>query len=443
MTKQSEWCRSILLTIALLLLATVVSAQEEVGGLYGTVTDSNGEALPGVSVNLDGMGAGKTQITDIQGKYRFLGLDPGAYSLKAALDGFSTVEYPRLDLRAGRNTTVEIQLTPAIGEVITVTSETPLLDERKIAQGSILTQVDLEAIPTARDPWAVLNQAPGVLVDRVNVGGNESAQMSIFVAPGAEAKDNHYLIDGVEITDLMFGQAPTYFDFDQFSQFELSTGGGEITKLTAGVSINMVTKRGTNEFRGSARYVVADADGYLGVLKQGEPTLDPGELGEGQDEAITGNRINRNQEYGFEAGGPALRNRLWLWGSWGNTITNTFAANGLPEEFALENVAVKLNAQITAANSLVASWTTGNKTSDARGAGPTRRPEATWRQRGPTDIMKIEDTHMFGSSLFVSGSWGRVGGGFQLMGRGGPGPEDPEPLFDSDGVLKQNIWSFR
>ena len=105
-------------------------------------------------------------------------------------------------------------------------------------------------------------------------------------------------------------------------------------------------------------------------------------------------------------------------------------------------MALKLNAQLSSANSLVASWSTGNKTSDARGAGPYRAPETTRRQRGPTDIMKLEDTHMFGSSLFLSGNWGKVDGGFQLTGNGGVGPEAPEPLLDSDGVLKRNAETF-
>lgn len=324
-----------------------------------------------------------------------------------------------------------------------MTSETPLLDERKLAKGSILTQIDLDVIPTARDPWAVLNQAPGVLVDRINVGGNESARQSFFIAPGALIEDNSYLIDGVEITDSSVGGASsTYYDFDQFSQFELSTGGSEITKISSGVSINMVTKRGTNEARGSARFFVTDADGYFGILQQGDPQLDPDELGIGQDEAITGNRTDRNQEYGFEAGGPALRDRVWLWAAWANTNTRTLTADGQPQDYALENLAFKTNAQITGANSLGASWSTGNKTADARGAGPAVSREATYRQRGPSDILKLEDTHVFGSSFFLSGTWSKVGSGFQLAGQSGAGPTAPEMLWDSDGIWKQNADTY-
>src|SRR5690606_7477497 len=106
---------------------------------------------------------------------RFLNLDPGSYRLTASLEGFSTLAYPDVAVGVGRNTTLDLVLsTPtddaaeAIGAIITVTSESPLLDERKVARGVSISQVELEKIPTARDPWALVTQTPGVLSDRIN-----------------------------------------------------------------------------------------------------------------------------------------------------------------------------------------------------------------------------------------------------------------------------------
>ena len=91
-----------------------------------------------------------------------------------------------------------------------VESETPTLDERKLRQGAQISQADLEKIPTARDPWAVLNQTPGTLVDRVNVGGNESVEQAATQEP--------FEVDGVDITDLRAtGASPTFHDFDQYA----------------------------------------------------------------------------------------------------------------------------------------------------------------------------------------------------------------------------------
>jgi hypothetical protein len=294
---------SVFILVAFLLAGAAV-AQQEVGALHGIVTDTDGVPLPGVSVSVDGVGALKVQVSDERGQFRFLGLDPGSWALEAKLDGFSMVEYPAIDIRVGANTRVEIQLPSVVEEVVVVTSESPLLDERKIAQGSLLRQIDLEVVPTARDPWAVMNQAAGVMVDRVNVGGSESGLQSGFRTQASETMDNDFIIDGVQIT--MGGSSSTYYDFDQFSQIGLSTGGSEITKNTPGLSINMVTKRGSNEFRGSARFLLTDSKGYFGVLDQAEPSFSESDLGDGQTDFV-GNTVNVIQDYGFEAGGPVWR----------------------------------------------------------------------------------------------------------------------------------------
>ena len=121
-----------LIAAALLLLSTggAAWAQEETGNVYVKVLDTAGTPLPGVTVELTGMGAPRIMVTNTAGEVRFLGLDPGTVSLKASLEGFSTLEYPNVNVRVARSTSLEVQLTEAIGEVITVTSESPLLAER-------------------------------------------------------------------------------------------------------------------------------------------------------------------------------------------------------------------------------------------------------------------------------------------------------------------------
>jgi len=429
--------------------AATTVAQEETGNIYVKVTDTQGTALPGVTVELTGMGAPRTMVTNTAGEVRFLGLDPGDFSLRASLEGFSTLEYPTINVRVARNTSIEVQLSQAIGEVITVTSESPLLDERKLATGTSITRVELEKIPTARDPWSVMNQTPQVLVDRINVGGNQSGQQANFRAPATNRYENDFLVDGVQITDMAAtGSSPTYYDFDQFEEMQFSTGGSEITKTSAGVSVNLVTKRGTNEFRGSGRYMLTDANGYFGLLEQGDANVSA-DLAPGQDE-LAGNQIDRIEDYGFEAGGPALRDRVWLWGSWGRNDIRQFAAGGTPDNTALENTVIKVNAQITSANSFIASFNNGDKRKAGRNASPIRPGPTTHNQRGPTGLYKVEDTHVFGSNLFVTGTWSKVDGGFQLMSQGQANagcfgtdcPLSVEPFRDSEGVYQNSYYLY-
>ena len=84
-------------------------------------------------------------------------------------------------------------------DVITVTAESPLLDERRISTGATVSQTELQKIPTARDPWAVLQTTPGVLTDRVNVGGNETGQQAVIGGrrPGHHGHDGPGLVSGL------------------------------------------------------------------------------------------------------------------------------------------------------------------------------------------------------------------------------------------------------
>ena len=172
------WVVALALAAALFALPGAASAQLQTGNLYGTIVDEQGSPLPGVTVTLSGQGAPQVFVTDSEGRFRFLGLAPGQYQIQSALEGFSTVDYPNVVVRVGRNTELEVTLSSAVEDVITVTAEAPILDERPISTGQTVTETELEKIPTARDPWVILQQAPGVLTDRINVGGNEAGQQS-------------------------------------------------------------------------------------------------------------------------------------------------------------------------------------------------------------------------------------------------------------------------
>jgi hypothetical protein len=447
----------IVITIAALLVlgtAAPAAAQEQTGNLYGTVADTQGEALPGVRVEVTGIGAPRTQFTDSNGAFRFLNLDPGGYQLVASLEGFSTVEYPNVDVGVGRNTNLEITVSPAVEEVITVTSESPLLDERKVSRGVSISQVELEKIPTARDPWAVVTQTPGVLSDRINVGGNESGQQAVFMAPGMSDDENSFAVDGVVITDMAaIGSSPTYYDFDQFEEIQVSTGGTDIEKISAGASLNLVTKRGSNNPRGSARYLLTDAEEQFGIFEQAEPdVLGEAENGDGNGglEAqtdVTGTGINEIVDFGFEAGGPIVRDKLWVWGSYGRNDIKQFNAAGNPDNTLLENSAIKFNGQPLAQNSAVGAWNRGDKLKDGRLGVSNRSLEASWNQDGPTEIWKIEDTHVFSSDFYLTGLYSYVDGGFQLQSKNGTFPPpsittDQETAFEQgESVLAEDgIW---
>ena len=419
--------RALYLVALLLVLAVPALAQTQSGNIYGTVVSSGDKsALPGVTVTLKN-GAEQTQVTDAQGKFRFLGLSPGSYDLNVEIQGFTPVEQKGISVNIGRNTNVEVALQPAIeGETINVIADrSELLDFHETGKTTIVTLTDLEKTPTVRDPWAVLASAPGVLTDRINVGGNESGQQSSYVGPGSGGDQAIWSIDGMVITDMSAtGGSPTYYDFDSFQEMQVTTGGSDAAIATGGVVLNMVTKKGTNEWRGSGRYYVDDkgTQGNLNISGSDLGQAGPWNGNHAQTSFKQGNRIDKNEEYGAELGGPIVKDRLWIWGSYSKQKIDLFTINDFSDKTTLKDWNGKLNAQVTPSNSATAFAFDGDKIKLGRNAGPLRPQETTWDQSGfgpkPTGY-KGEDTQIIGSDFYVTGMYSVVNGGFELAPEGG------------------------
>jgi Carboxypeptidase regulatory-like domain len=418
-------------TTALLISLFAVSgiAQTQTGNIYGKVLAKDGSALPGVTVMLTGVAAPQTFVTDGTGSFRFLSLSPGRYSLKAELAGFGTATRQGISVNLGRNADVTMTLNPAAAESITVTAEAPLLDVRRAGTGADLTKVELEKVPTGRDPWVILQQTPGVLLDRINVGGNESGQQSNYVGKGTTPDQSTWNVDGVNITDVgALGSSPTYYDFDSFEEMQITTGGVDPRIQTPGVQLNMVTKRGTNDFKGSARYY--DTNHSL----QASPKIPS----EASSYLKFVNQIDSIQDRGIEIGGPIIKDKLWAWGAFAqqniDLLTATVLQSGsrFLDKTMLRNENIKVNAQPTSSNSLAIADTYGDKVKLGRNVGPTRFPETSWNQSdaysgggtgsltNPT-MWKIEDTQIFGPNLYLTGLYSKVQGGFQLIADNGVG----------------------
>src|ERR1700688_2670111 len=444
MKSDNRWRRLVAVATALLMgSAGAALAQLQTGNLYGKVGDQNGAALPGVTVTLDTGEAPQVQVTNAQGEFRFLSLAPATYRIKAELQGFSPVEYPHIVSNVGRNTTIEVTMNSAVEDVITVTSESPLLDERSIRTGNTVSQNELARIPTARDPWTVLQSTPGVLIDRVNVGGNESGQQSSYTGPGSFQNQAIWSVDGVVITDMAaLGSTPSYFDFGAFEEMQISTGGSDATIATGGVVLNLVTKRGTNEYRGSARYLQAPGSTQSNTSfsasqlptdpYKNPPTTQP-EFGSGFS-----NKINKVDDWGGEIGGPILKDHIWAWGSYGpqdvsvQTLPTALSPNGLTDKTKLPTWNAKVNAQVTASNSLTLFGSNNSKQKQGRNAGPTRTLPTAWDQGqfgGKPTILKAEDTQIFSPNLYATVLYSHVYGGFFLTPIGGVARASPDNLL--------------
>jgi Carboxypeptidase regulatory-like domain/TonB-dependent Receptor Plug Domain len=431
----TKFLKTALVAVAVLAMAGLALGQAQSGNIYGKVVAEDGSALPGVTVTLSGGGPTLVTATDNRGEFHYLTLAPGnSYALKFELSGFTSVDQTGVGVALGHNTDIRVAMKlTKVEAAVTVSGEAPLLDTKKVGTGATVTRSEMDMIPSARDPWVVMQTIPGVQIDRLNVGGNQSGQQSIFVAKGAQTTQGSWNLDGVTVSDMASGaSSPTYWDFDAFQEMQVVTGGNDPAIATAGVTLNMVTKRGTNDVHGSARTFITDQ------AWQAHPPLTAemkaqSAAGNG---SFVGEQITGVQDYGIEVGGPVLKDRLWLWGSYGRDQIDLVTVTNFPDKTTLEDINGKLNWQVLPSNALTGFYLRGDKRKFGRSAAINRPPPTTVDQKGPTALYKIEDNQVISSNLVVDAFYSYLDEGFQLVPEGGL---NAQTLFDSNAIWQNSF----
>src|SRR4026207_1690327 len=147
------WCvgRGACALAVLTALAWPAHAQV-VGQIQGTVTDAQGGVLPGVSLTLRNTetGAMRTTVSESDGVYRFAGLQPGTYALKAELQGFAAVDVERLTITIGLQLQQDLKLqVQSLQETVTVTGEGAVSEAPRTEVAQVITQEQIETLPMA------------------------------------------------------------------------------------------------------------------------------------------------------------------------------------------------------------------------------------------------------------------------------------------------------
>jgi hypothetical protein len=409
------------------------SAQVSTGRIDATISDSTGAVLPGVTVDISGPES-HSGVTDTLGEVHFLNLAPGTYTVSAKLPGFGDYLNKSVPVTTGGSVPLKISLAVAgVSAQVQVTGESPVVDVKRVTQTTNVTVEELQNIPSARDPWVVLQTVPGVIVDRVNVGGSESGQQSSYQAKGASGADNTWNMDGVAITDMAAtGATPTYYDFDMFQEMQVTTGGADLTSATPGVQLNMVLKSGSNTPHGSTRIYFENESLQSNNMPADLAASIGGASGKG-------NRMHQYKDYGFELGGPIVKNRLWAWGAASKTHVDLITLTGGHDKTDLQDTSFKATGEIS--KNVRANYTffRGNKEKFGRGASATRPPETTYDQKGPTPLNKVEANFVLGSNMFLSAKAGRTAGGFSLTAEGGA---DKSIYQDDSGVYHNTFDTY-
>src|SRR5438093_1212862 len=430
--------------VCLLALALAAPARAQVftGRIDVTVEDPTGARLPGVVVELSGPEV-QTQVADAAGQAHFLSLPVGVYTVKVSLTGFAPETNSHVEVVSGASTALDVKLKVAGGsETVNVVAVTRAVDVRRATTTVNISLTEMQELPTARDPWALLETVPTVFLDRVNVGGSESGQQANYNAKGAQNTDNAWTIDCVPVTDMgdnvvrprhASGASAFYYDFDALQEMAITTGGADAQNATGGVQVNVVLRKGTNLPHGSMRYFFENQS----LQSVNMPADRAAALGGSPG---TGNRAESYRDYGFDLGGPLLRDKIFIWGTMGRTGINLLTLNGLATDTAFDNVAFKAEGRMNNAVRGNFAFYENAKDQTGRDAGPTRPIETTWSQSGPTRYFKGEGNFIVRKGLFASVKGAYVSAGFDLIPAGGLAKDY---YIDSGGVVHNTYYQYQ
>ncbi|MGH9144991.1 MAG: carboxypeptidase regulatory-like domain-containing protein, partial [Vicinamibacterales bacterium] len=284
--------------------SVAANAQVLPGNMIGVVRDDSNAVLPGATVTLTSPalpGGPVSAVTNAQGEYRFTGLPPGTYGLSIALVGFSAYDEADLRVTVGGTTERNVRLPLAsVKESITVRGDAPLIDPRQTGIGQTLSTEVVESLPNKRFTAAAsfMTDSPGVTV------GNMDSAYSVNVM-GSTGAETPLMVDGVVTNHPASGGGWTHFDLDAIGEVSATTLGASAEfQGAAGGVLNVITKAGTNQFRGDA------AGFYAPQALSSQPITLPCNCPDGQ----TGFTWYKNRDFSTHLGGPILRNRAWFYG---------------------------------------------------------------------------------------------------------------------------------
>jgi hypothetical protein len=257
--------------------------------------------------------------------------------------------------------------------------------------------------PRACDPWSALRDVPGILVDRVNVGGSETAQQSLILSHGDLGSGTTWTLDGIDVTDpAALGFTSLFPDMDALAEVTVRTTALDARSRTPGAQVTLSLRESPERFAGA------------GHLRGSSHLL----------------------EVGGEAGGPVGR-RLRLWGAASESELRQETRTGHDETLRLTSILGKARLAL-GSGALTLLALRGEKVYEERDTTLIASPEARWRQSGPVHLLALTDARTLGAvSLTSRVSW--LDAGFRLDPQGGTARG---ALEDMRGVMQRSYLTF-
>jgi Carboxypeptidase regulatory-like domain len=236
-------------------------AQAVTGTILGTVTDTTGGVMPGVTVTLkhEGTGLTRTVVTDSAGEFTVPGIPTGKYTLAAELSGFKTMSLSNIDVGVDQRVRINVKLEiGAVSENVTITGSSPLVQIASSELGTTVSEEQIKTLPlNGRNFVNLTRTVPGVVrgIPGANIDGAGSLAWrasASFSANGQRPRDNNYMLDGVDNNETWLQTVVLFPSVDALDEFKLqtSTYSAEFGRSLGGV-VNLQIKSGTNVMHGS------------------------------------------------------------------------------------------------------------------------------------------------------------------------------------------------
>jgi len=387
----------VLIALILLVPALLLADGTQLGTISGKVADQTGAVLPGATVEVTNLekGATRTAVTDAQGRYVIQLLQPGPYSVTISLEGFERFVAQNTIVAVDKTTTVDATLRlSGSKETITVQGDVPIVDKTNASQRTTIDSQLAQELPVGRSYQALYLTAPGVVLP-----GGANANPNFH---GGLLSDNQYLFDGIDTTDPTTGGFGQNFTYEAIQEVQVTTSAASADYGRAiGGIINVVTKSGTNEFKGSLKDVLTN-DNWNAQNKGANPVS-------GATFART--KLNKTTPvYSATIGGPIWRDHAWFFGAYETDKTTSAQRQTVdpahPQNFVStpqdKFYDVKGSWQVSASNLLVLKANaapTNNIAVDRHNGGINAIP----RFAGDLGAMNVQDQTARSKSLQYSG----------------------------------------
>jgi hypothetical protein len=281
------------------LCAVFASAQTFRGSISGVLTDTSGAALPGATVRLESPDTGlvRSATANSAGEYLFADLPVGSYTISVTHPGFETRKVAGVEVAVSRVTNLSVQLGVAQQQqVIEVTASAITLETTSSSLVGVVDTKTVADLPmNGRDFRQMIKLAPGVSPASTSVNGMRTS-------------GNNYQIDGADNNDAfqnaaavnqggVSGIAGTLLPIEAIDQFSVQSNASAEVGRNGGSAINLVIKSGTNALHGSLYYFNRNE-----ALASRSPF----------QTAISPKQVIRNNQFGFSAGGPIIKNKTFF-----------------------------------------------------------------------------------------------------------------------------------